>query len=125
MPNDAKLGLIVGVGLVIAIAVVFFRKDAPAAPAPAAAVTPKTPQAPRNEVKAAPAQPASVSRPAPAEPVRHVVKEGDTLFNLARQYYHDGARFVDIYRANRDVLDAPDPLTPGTVLVIPQADADE
>jgi hypothetical protein len=27
MPNDAKLGLIVGVGLVIGVAVVFFRKD--------------------------------------------------------------------------------------------------
>jgi hypothetical protein len=30
MPNDAKLGLAVGVGLVIAIAVVFFRKELPA-----------------------------------------------------------------------------------------------
>jgi hypothetical protein len=27
MPNDAKLGLIVGVGIVLAVAVVFFRKD--------------------------------------------------------------------------------------------------
>jgi hypothetical protein len=27
MPNDAKLGLIIGVGLVIGVAVVFFRKD--------------------------------------------------------------------------------------------------
>ena len=27
MPNDAKLGLVVGVGLVITVAVVFFRKD--------------------------------------------------------------------------------------------------
>jgi hypothetical protein len=27
MPNDAKLGLVVGVSLVIVIAVVFFRKD--------------------------------------------------------------------------------------------------
>lgn len=27
MPNDAKLGLVVGVALVIAVAVIFFRKD--------------------------------------------------------------------------------------------------
>jgi hypothetical protein len=27
MPNDAKLGLVVGVGLVISIAVVFFQKE--------------------------------------------------------------------------------------------------
>jgi hypothetical protein len=38
MTNDAKLGLVVGIGLVILIAIVFFRKDpaaARAAPAPA------------------------------------------------------------------------------------------
>lgn len=29
MPNDAKLGLVVGVGLVIAVAVLCFRKDMP------------------------------------------------------------------------------------------------
>jgi hypothetical protein len=34
MPNDAKLGLVVGVVLVIAIAVVFFRREAPPANAP-------------------------------------------------------------------------------------------
>jgi hypothetical protein len=27
MPNDAKLGLVLGVGLVIAVGVVFFRRD--------------------------------------------------------------------------------------------------
>jgi hypothetical protein len=30
MPNDAKLGLFVGVSLVIAVAVVFFRREVPA-----------------------------------------------------------------------------------------------
>ena len=46
MPNDAKLGLIVGVGLVILVAVVFFRKDSSAAPPPApAAAAPDAPPA--------------------------------------------------------------------------------
>jgi hypothetical protein len=31
MPNDAKLGLVIGVSLVIAVALMLFRKDAPAA----------------------------------------------------------------------------------------------
>ncbi len=29
MPNDAKLGLVVGVALVIVVAVIFFRKELP------------------------------------------------------------------------------------------------
>jgi hypothetical protein len=29
MPNDAKLGLVCGVGLVIAVAIVYFRREAP------------------------------------------------------------------------------------------------
>jgi hypothetical protein len=40
MPNDAKLGMIVGLGLVIAVAVFFVRKDIPRSPA--AAETPRT-----------------------------------------------------------------------------------
>lgn len=40
MPNDAKLGLVVGVGLLMAVAVLFFRRDAPAGPPGAARLTP-------------------------------------------------------------------------------------
>ena len=41
MPNDAKLGLIIGIALVLVIGLVFFKRDqvasaAPAATAPAA-----------------------------------------------------------------------------------------
>ena len=32
MPTDAKVGLVVGVGLVIAVAVVFFKKETPPQP---------------------------------------------------------------------------------------------
>lgn len=38
MPNDAKLGLVVGVGLVVAVAVLFTRKETPAAAGSPAAV---------------------------------------------------------------------------------------
>jgi hypothetical protein len=40
MSNDAKLGLVVGVGLVIAIGVIFFRKEPPATEAVPAASAP-------------------------------------------------------------------------------------
>lgn len=122
MPNDAKLGLVVGVGFVIAVAVVFFRKETPASePAativkpPAPAVTPVPP--PANH-RAAVAK--HTSREAGASDVRrHVITEGDTLFNLAQRYYGDGERFIDIYRANRQVLSSPDRLPVGTELVLP------
>lgn len=32
MPNDAKLGLVVGLGLVLLIGVIFFRRDLPSGP---------------------------------------------------------------------------------------------
>jgi nucleoid-associated protein YgaU len=125
MPNDAKLGLVVGVALVVVIAVVFFRRE-PAAADPgagrAAAVTPagtESAPSPRNHLRPFPADPTASSRPGP--PVRrHVVREGETLYSLARHYYQDDRKFVDIYRANQAVLTTPDPLPPGTVLVIPQ-----
>ncbi len=60
MPNDAKLGLVVGVGLVIAIGVVFFRKEPPpnASNPPGAAAPALTPVA-RGPHRLAPVRPAS------------------------------------------------------------------
>jgi hypothetical protein len=47
MPNDAKLGLVVGVSLVIVVAVFFFRKEAPAIdPAAATIVQPASESVP-------------------------------------------------------------------------------
>jgi hypothetical protein len=68
MPTDAKCGLLVGVGLVLAAAVLFFDKDpppaAPPAPvaqaqttSPAAAVEPPAGPAPSERWARAPAQP--------------------------------------------------------------------
>ncbi|MBY0523596.1 MAG: hypothetical protein K2R98_09355 [Gemmataceae bacterium] len=56
MPNDAKLGLVVGVGLVITIAVVFYHKDFTAAPGTEntpAAVSPVAPSSasPRGQYR--------------------------------------------------------------------------
>src|SRR5439155_2675447 len=54
---------------------------------------------------------------------RHVVAEGETLFSLAERYYGEKAKFAEIYLFNRERVEAPDSLTPGTVLVIPQLPA--
>jgi nucleoid-associated protein YgaU len=114
VPNDAKLGMAVGLSLVIVVAVLFFRKDGPANTS-AAGPRAVTPSVPRNRPPARPLRQAGARR--------HIVADGETLFSLARRYYGDGERFVDLYRANRRVLPSPDRLAPGTELVIPDLPA--
>jgi hypothetical protein len=63
MPNDAKLGLVVGVGLVIGVAMVYFRKDLPEAP-PEASYT-----APVSSTRATPANPRGTYRQVRAKAV--------------------------------------------------------
>ncbi len=65
MPNDAKLGLIVGVGLVIGVAMVYFRKDLgpPEMPAEAASVSPV------SSTRATPVNPRGTYRQVRAKPV--------------------------------------------------------
>jgi nucleoid-associated protein YgaU len=134
MPKDAKLGLVIGVGLVMVVAVVFFRKDLTTSPpaadnvaGPAGAspskVVPPVKEVPEvTEERPIRAKPSSLQGGAAvAEPTlrRHTVREGDTLFSLAVRYYGDAEHCTDLLRANRDVLEKPDELKPGTVLVIP------
>lgn len=128
MPNDAKLGLVVGISLVIGVAAVFFRKES------LAALPPREDKTITAVPGARPApEPHGQYRPVPAKPAsrtgeigggrRHVVAEGDTLFSLAVRYYGDPNKFVLIYRANRDALKEPDKLPPGVVLSIPEEKA--
>jgi nucleoid-associated protein YgaU len=114
MPNDAKLGLVVGVMLVIAVAVVFFRRDGAARPAVRAEVTQpagaaEKPLPPQNQL------PSSLA----PEARQHIVQPGDTLFSLAKQYYGDGDEFYRIWKANRSLLENPDQLPRGLTLRIP------
>lgn len=143
MPRDAKLGLVAGVGLVIAIAVLFYRKDPTLAFSQTgneAAIVPTSPLAasPEVPVTAAPAVTGTTAPAAPAasrpewssttahtqsyaSPVRrHKVVEGDTLTGLARKYYGAEQQTLRIVQANRRLVDASRKLTPGTELVIPE-----
>jgi nucleoid-associated protein YgaU len=121
VPNDAKLGLVVGVALVIAVAVVFFRREAPAG-GPATNVQPgpaMMPPAPTT-TNAFARTTSRGGEGAGAEQGRmHTVRDGETLFGLARRYYGDGEKSSALYRANQGRLLSPDRLPPGTVLVIP------
>jgi nucleoid-associated protein YgaU len=130
MPNDAKLALVIGVGLVVAVAVVFFHKDLVAGRPP----DDRQPASVGNPPGTTPAQPSNGARRwTPGRQTglvkdttgsrKHTVAEGDTLYGLAERYYGDGERFIDLYQANRDVLKRPDRLEVGTVLAIPDLTA--
>jgi nucleoid-associated protein YgaU len=129
MPNDAKMGMIIGIGLVIASAVMFFRKEAASqtaaeqpTPATATRAEPMTvSSAPtlRSSSRVVRAKTAIRTEKDVLSGQRHTVTAGETLFSLARRYYQDESKFVDIYRVNQGVLNTPDPLTPGMVLIIP------
>jgi 5'-nucleotidase len=57
---------------------------------------------------------------APKRPRSHVVKKGDTLFGLARQYYGgDASKWRRIWEANRASVPDKDKLQVGQELVIP------
>jgi nucleoid-associated protein YgaU len=115
MTKDAKLALVIGIGVVIVIAVVFFRKE----PTPAKAAS--EPTAAAVKPKGVSVTPGALAAPKPG--VKHTVSPGETLFSLAEHYYQDSGRFVDIYQANRELLQNPQQLTPGTVIVIPGVEA--
>jgi nucleoid-associated protein YgaU len=131
VPSDAKLGLVVGIMLVIAVAVVFFRKDDPAKqPQAVGRATTALAENPVNAITdffnqlfGAGGQPATPAGrpPVTATPAArtHVIQDGDTLYALAVKYYGDGERFHDLYKANRDVLRSPDRLPAGSQLRIP------
>jgi 5'-nucleotidase len=134
MTNDAKLGLAIGISLVIVVGILYYRKDAAGPSAVGAGKSPANVGASPGPVSPPPRrslQPATAGRTTSHQeeasptlavsPRRHTVEAGETLFSLARRYYGDPARFVDLYHHNRNVLDNPDLLEVGTVLVIPDA----
>ncbi len=49
-----------------------------------------------------------------------LVKEGDTLWGIAERAYGNGARYTEIFEANREVIEDPDLIFPGQKLRIPK-----
>ncbi len=50
---------------------------------------------------------------------RHVVKSGESLSKIAKQYYGDPMKYKEIFQANTDILKNPDLIYPDQELVIP------
>ncbi len=54
-------------------------------------------------------------------PVFHTVEKGDNLWKIAEKTLGKGARYTEIFEANKPMLSDPDKIYPGQVLRIPQA----
>lgn len=49
----------------------------------------------------------------------HTVKQGDTLWSIAKSYYGSGSSFPQIFEANKNVLSDPNKIRVGQILTIP------
>jgi nucleoid-associated protein YgaU len=60
-----------------------------------------------------------VSVPDAKEPVFHTVEKGDTLWAISAKHLGNGARYEEIFEANKPMLSHPDKIYPGQMLRIP------
>jgi len=61
----------------------------------------------------------TVEVPDAKDPVFHTVKKGDTLWAISAEVYGNGAKYKEIFEANKPMLSHPDKIYPGQVLRIP------
>jgi hypothetical protein len=64
-------------------------------------------------------EPPQTQQPTQQQPKEHVVRKGDTLWDLARSYLNDPFRWPMIYEANRRIVENPNRIFPAERLVIP------
>jgi hypothetical protein len=57
-----------------------------------------------------------------ADEVTHVVKKGDTLWDLAKAYLKDPFRWPDVFRRNTDIVENPHWIYPGETIRIPSSE---
>lgn len=66
---------------------------------------------------------ATVQKPRPAETApklkTYTVKQGDTLWAIAKKYLGDGNRYTEIYNLNKNKISNPNLIYPGQVLTLP------
>lgn len=125
MPNDARLGLVVGVTLVILVAVLFARKDDTPGKVNNLAQSP-VPTSTKVLAAPVPGVPGVPPKTTPLGmlPRSHTMEEGETLMSVAVRYYGDAGQVSHLFRANQDRILAPDRIPLGTILRIPELPKD-
>ncbi|HEX6889102.1 MAG TPA: LysM peptidoglycan-binding domain-containing protein [Chryseolinea sp.] len=59
------------------------------------------------------------TQPAPPQNREYVIKSGDSLSKIAKQFYGDAGAWKKIFEANRDKITDPDLIYPGQKIIIP------
>ena len=72
-----------------------------------------------TQPSAAPVRNSRRETPSSIRPQTYTVKSGDTLSHVSATVYGTSARWMDIFQANRHLLDTPNSLKPGQELEIP------
>lgn len=67
----------------------------------------------------APAAPAAPAAPEVSDEL-YVIKSGDTLGKIAKEFYGKASAYMKIFEANRGVIDNPDRIYPGQTIRIPR-----
>ena len=55
--------------------------------------------------------------------VKYVIKKGDSLSKIAKEFYGDPMAYKHIYQANTDILDDPNKIYPDQEIIIPHPPA--
>jgi len=55
-------------------------------------------------------------------PAKYLVQEGDTLWDISEKVYGSGYTWVDVYEANREVLNSPHKLEIGGQITLPKVE---
>src|SRR4051812_45509079 len=88
----------------------------------AVAQTPAPAPAPLPQPTGAKPGPTLIQVKAGPDEVIHVVKKGDTLWDLANYYLKDPWKWPDVFRRNTDIVENPHWIYPGETIRIPSTE---
>ncbi|MCL6706871.1 LysM peptidoglycan-binding domain-containing protein [Pseudomonas sp. R2.Fl] len=94
-------------------------KAAPAAPPEASPVAQQPSGTPAQAETAVAAAPTISQAPLEASDNSVIIRQGDTLWQIARRVYGQGVRYTTIYLANEGQISNPDLIEPGQIFKVP------